>query len=101
MSVRWRWEPGEIGDSATVPAEELPLRQALTANPELRVIGVCGYFDLICSPASNAWVRDQLPPDQRTRVTSVGYAGGHATYLDDRARARIRVDVFRFFGWDR
>ncbi|MGE0440122.1 MAG: hypothetical protein AB7L66_00605 [Gemmatimonadales bacterium] len=99
MSVRWHWEPGENSDTTTVAVEDLPLRGALAADSALKVVAVCGFFDLICSPAANDWLRDQLPPALRARVLSVGYPGGHATYLDQEARARMKADVFRFFGW--
>ena len=101
MSVRWRWERGEQVDSSTVADTDLPLRQALTANASLRVFVACGYYDLICTPATNDWVRDQLPADLRERVAVAGFGGGHALYLDDDARAQLKTAVFRFFGVER
>lgn len=93
MSVRWRWEPGENSDTTSVA--DPPLRQAMTSNPALRVVAVCGWFDLICSPATNDWVRSQLPADLQTRIVTVGLAGGHAVYLDAEARVALKALVVR------
>lgn len=98
MSVRWRWEPDEEADSARLAAADLPLRRALAAVPGLKVFVACGYYDLLCNPAVNAWIRDRLPSNVRERVAVAAYHGGHATYLDRDARIRIKADVFRFFG---
>ncbi len=97
MSVRWKWAPGELADSVG-SAADLPLRRAMAANPDLKVFAACGYYDLICAPAANAWVRDHLPADLQRRVAVAGYHGGHATYLDTDARSRLKTDVACFFG---
>lgn len=96
MSVKWHWEPGENSDTAGVGTAP-PLRQAMEANPALRVLAVCGWYDLICTPAINDWVRAQLPPELQARVVTVGVSGGHAVYLDQEARATLKREAARLF----
>jgi carboxypeptidase C (cathepsin A) len=97
MSVRWQWAPGEQGDSTNGSAEDLPLRRAMAANPRLRVLAACGWYDLVCDPAVNTWIRDHLPAELKKRVTVAAFRGGHALYLDATARAALAIAAGSFF----
>src|SRR6185295_12980873 len=78
MSVRWNRPqavgagrenaPGPpaaaaAGRGAQASAPEQPLRRAMAANPSLEVMVGCGYYDLVCSYAGNAYVVSHLEPD--------------------------------------
>ena len=98
MSVRWSRGPAGtvaygIGAAADV---EQPLRRAMTINPSLVVLNICGYYDLVCSYYGNEVVAGQLEPGIKARVTVRGYGAGHATYTDDPIRLEIKRDVAAF-----
>ncbi len=85
--------PGS-GRGATPPTTTVePLRAALLADRELRVLSVCGYYDLMCAYASNEWVASHLDASIRDRVVTRAYAGGHAIYTDAAAQAALKRDV--------
>ena len=102
MSVRWNRAPAGASGTATPPSREAgaepdqPLRRAMTSNPSLQVLSVCGYYDLVCSYFGNEIIAGTLEADFKARVTVRGYAGGHATYTDDPVRLEIRRDVAAF-----
>jgi carboxypeptidase C (cathepsin A) len=88
---------GGGGGGRTAPAADAqPLRTAMRANPALRVLSMCGWYDLVCSAAGNASLGGALEPELRGRVTVRSYLGGHAIYTDRQARLDIRRDVAAF-----
>lgn len=96
---------GEVAARAVVVVAEVgvdeldvvrPMRRAMEANPRLLVFAACGYYDLICPPAANEWVRGQLPAPLRERARVAGHHGAHATYPDREARVRLKADGFAF-----
>jgi carboxypeptidase C (cathepsin A) len=104
MSVRWNRSPVDApsgntgrrsgGSSATPPDQ--PLRRAMIANPKLQVFVSCGYYDLVCSYAANAYLANHLDPEIPRNVISRGYGGGHALYTDQGAKLDLKRDVIKF-----
>ncbi len=85
---------GSVGRGATAPSAAVePLRAALLADRDLRVLSVCGYYDLMCAYAANQWVVSHLDASIRDRVVARVYAGGHAIYTDPAAQAALKRDV--------
>ena len=68
----------------------------MTANPQLRVMSSCGYFDLVCSYFANAQAAARLDPALAARVEVRNYGGGHAIYTEDKVRMELKPDVARF-----
>ena len=79
MSVRWNRGqakepsngangPGNIDGTAVPPKQ--PLRHAMTANPELQVFMACGYYDLVCSFAANAYLAAHLDANLARNVVA-------------------------------
>lgn len=104
MSVRWSRGPEvpsrntgrqETDGGSPTPLDQ-PLRRAMIANPKLQVLVACGYFDLICSPAANAYLTSHLDPEIPRNVISRGYGGGHAVYTDPSAQLELKRDVIKF-----
>lgn len=106
MSVKWKWTPAELANFSNEedqkekkPVEEpleLPLRNAMLANPQLQVFMASGYFDLVCSYAGNAAIATRLEPELRNRVITKVYPGGHAIYTDEACRLIMKRDVEEF-----
>jgi carboxypeptidase C (cathepsin A) len=95
MSVKWRWTPGERS-SDPAGEQDQPLRRAMQANPSLKVLVACGYFDLVCSYFANEYVVSQLAPELRSRVSVKSYGGGHAIYTEDAVRPAMKRDAAAF-----
>jgi carboxypeptidase C (cathepsin A) len=102
MSVRWNREqardpsngangPGSVGGTEVPPKQ--PLRRAMTANPELQVFVACGYYDLVCSFAANAYLAAHLDANLARNVVARAYSGGHAIYTDRGAQMELKRDV--------
>jgi len=90
MSVRWNRNP-----PGASPTEAF--RAAMTTNPDLRVLVVSGYYDLVSSYYAIEQAASQLPPDLGRRVIVRTYAGGHAIYTDDGVRHQFRLDATTFY----
>jgi len=97
-----RWDRGSLANrpaaaSASISATaEQPLRRALIANPSLRLLVVCGTYDLVCSYYENEWAVQHLEPALASRITVRTYAGGHEAYLNKPARAAMQRDLAAF-----
>lgn len=88
------WEKGvELTEATT------DLRQAIAADPRMKVLIVHGYDDLSCPYFVSRLVIDQMPisgdPD---RVKLAIYPGGHMFYSRPGSQAAFREDVKQVFG---
>jgi len=88
------WEKGvELTNAST------DLRQAVAADPKMKVLIVHGYDDLSCPYFISRLVIDQMPisgdPD---RVRLALYPGGHMFYSRPASQAAFRADVMQVFG---
>ena len=95
MSVRWNRPTGN--SAPAVPSSTDAFRAALNRNPDLRVLVVCGYYDLVFSYFAIEKAAAHLPADYARRVAVRTYAGGHAVYTDDSARHQFRTDAAAFY----
>jgi carboxypeptidase C (cathepsin A) len=124
MSVRWNRPAAEVAatnttrqasgnQSATAPGSapaptatatptptpsppDQPLRRVMIANPKLRVFVACGYYDLVCTYASNNYLAGHLEAEIPRNVIARGYGGGHALYTDEKAQMDFKRDVMKF-----
>jgi len=104
MSVKWNRGPGAgtaatasggTGGASTAPTEQ-PLRRAMTANLKLQALSACGYYDLVCNYAANAYLANSLDAEIARNVIARGYGGGHAIYTDKSAQLELKRDVVNF-----
>ncbi|MFI4966693.1 MAG: S10 family peptidase [Caulobacterales bacterium] len=88
------WEKGvELTDAAT------DLRQAVAADPKMRVLIAHGYDDLSCPYFVSRLVIDQMPiSGDPGRVKLAIYPGGHMFYSRPASQAAFRNDVMAVFG---
>ena len=74
------------------------LRQAVAADPKLRVTIVHGWNDLSCPFMGSILTVDQMPVmGDRTRVAVREYPGGHMFYSRPGSQASMRKDVQEMF----
>jgi carboxypeptidase C (cathepsin A) len=75
------------------------LRQALAADPKLRVLIVHGYGDLSCPFFASRLIVDQMPREAGASRTKLAlYPGGHMFYSRPDSGAAFRADVMALFG---
>jgi carboxypeptidase C (cathepsin A) len=87
-------------DSRALRTGAVPdLRQAVAADPKLRITIVHGWNDLSCPFMGSILTVDQMPVmGDPTRVAVVEYPGGHMFYSRPDSQAALRKDVQTMFG---
>ena len=74
------------------------LRQAVAADPKLRVMIVHGWNDLSCPFMGSVLTVNQMPVmGDPTRVSVHEYPGGHMFYTRETSREALRKDVMDMF----
>lgn len=74
------------------------LRQAVAADPKLRVMIVHGWNDLSCPFMGSVLSVNQIPVmGDPTRVSVHEYPGGHMFYTRESSRVALRQDVMSMF----
>ena len=88
------------GDSRALRAGAVDdLRQAVAADPKLRVLIAHGWNDLSCPFMGAVLTVDQMPVmGDAARVAVREYAGGHMFYSRPDSRASLRKNVQEMFG---
>ncbi len=75
------------------------LREAVAADPKLRVMIVHGWNDLSCPFMGSILIVDQMPVmGDPTRVSVHEYPGGHMFYTRAESRAELRKDAMEMYG---
>ncbi|RAK61385.1 peptidase S10 [Phenylobacterium hankyongense] len=92
--VNENWEKGiELTDAAT------DLRQAVAADPKMKVLIAHGYDDLSCPYFISRLIIDQMPiSGDPNRVRLSIYPGGHMFYSRPSSQAAFRRDVMSVYG---
>ena len=88
------WEKGvELTDATT------DLREAVAADPKMKVLIAHGYDDLSCPYFVSRLVIDQMPiGGDASRVKLAIYPGGHMFYSRSASQAAFRSDVMAVYG---
>jgi len=74
------------------------LREAIAADPKLRVLIVHGWNDLSCPFMGSVLTVDQIPVmGDPTRVAVHEFPGGHMFYTRESSRADLRKDVMDMY----
>ncbi len=95
FDVNKLWDRGEDLREGSVPQ----LRQAVAADPKLRVLIVHGWNDLSCPFMGSVLTVDQMPVmGDPTRVAVREYPGGHMFYTRPDSRTALRNDVKEMYG---
>jgi carboxypeptidase C (cathepsin A) len=75
------------------------LRQAVAADPKLRVLIAHGWNDLSCPFMGSVLTVDQMPVmGDATRIAVHEYPGGHMFYSRPHSQAALRKDAEEMFG---
>jgi carboxypeptidase C (cathepsin A) len=73
------------------------LRQAMTRNPDLRVLMASGHFDLACPYFDTIYTVDHLglPPELRGHVRIAQFEAGHMMYIRRSEHRKLRDEIVR------
>lgn len=75
------------------------LRQALAADPKLKVLIAHGYGDISCPFFASRLIVDQMPREAgAARTTLALYPGGHMFYSRPGSMGSFRTDVMKLYG---
>ena len=92
--VNEAWSRDNELRSGSVPQ----LRQAVAADPKLRVLIVHGWNDLSCPFMGSVLTVEQMPVmGDPTRVAVHEYPGGHMFYTREPSRVELRKDVMEMY----
>jgi carboxypeptidase C (cathepsin A) len=86
------WDQGQPG----APAEAL--RSAMTQQGALKVLVICGYYD-VATPFNgieHTFSHMSLEPAIRKNVTFTYYEAGHMMYVEKKSREKLHKDVAAF-----
>jgi carboxypeptidase C (cathepsin A) len=86
---------GFAHDGQALPDTIPDLAAALAQNPNLKVLSVNGYHDLVTPFFQTERDLARLGPIPNLQLRF--YQGGHMTYLDDGARASEKADLAQFY----
>jgi carboxypeptidase C (cathepsin A) len=83
------WDQGPVGG----PAEAL--RSAMTQQTYLKLLVVCGYYDLATpyNGIETTVSHMMLEPSVRKNVSFTYYEAGHMMYIDKKAREKLHRDI--------
>ena len=86
------WDQGQPGAVAEA------LRSAMTQESTLKVLVVCGYYDLATpfDGIEHTVSHMNLEPSIRKNVSFTYYEAGHMMYIDKRQREKLHKDVDEF-----
>jgi len=92
--VNRMWERDNDLRRGSVP----DLREAVAADPKLRVLIVHGWNDLSCPFMGSVLTVDEMPVmGDPTRVAVKEFPGGHMFYTRDTSRIALRKDVMEMY----
>ena len=92
--VNKMWDRGDDLRQGSVPQ----LRQAVAADPKLRVLIVHGWNDLSCPFMGSILTANQIPVmGDVTRVAVREYPGGHMFYTRESSRMELRKEVMEMY----
>jgi carboxypeptidase C (cathepsin A) len=90
--VSRNWAPRQQAESV------VDLRQALAADPKLKVLIAHGYGDISCPYFASRLIIDQMPAEAgKARTQLALYPGGHMFYSRPDSMASLRRDVMRLY----
>lgn len=89
----WKWDVSN--DHVNLSPD---LASAITTNPHLKILVMCGHTDLATPPAGMEYsIRHLgLPADLRANIGFAYYDAGHMFYLNPPDRAKMRADLIKF-----
>lgn len=91
------WDYGRGGEGYPDTSEDL--RQALVQNPHMKLMFLCGYYDLACAYWGMHFTVNHmdLGPAQMSRISWNFYPAGHMMYIEQGSREKMKKDLDAFY----
>jgi carboxypeptidase C (cathepsin A) len=91
------WDYGSFANRYVSASDTL--REAMTANPYLKVFAACGHYDLATPQYAMQYTRDHLglEPERRDNFTLDFYEAGHMMYVHEPSLVKLRKDLLKFY----
>jgi carboxypeptidase C (cathepsin A) len=85
-------------DQTGYPLVAETLRAAMSQQPGLKVLVVCGYYDVATASHAVEYTVDHmgLEPEIRKNIGFTYYESGHMVYIDQKAHDKLHKDVDEF-----
>ncbi len=98
VNRQWQWHRTDRGSPSAVNVSS-DLRDAMTANPYLRVFSANGIYDLATPFFATEYSLAHLGinPALQPHITFGYYPAGHMIYLNPVAHAALKADLARFY----
>jgi carboxypeptidase C (cathepsin A) len=92
-------QPWSFGRQTRYPDASNTLRQAMSANPYLKLFVASGYYDLATPPATVQYSVEhmRLPAELQKNIDHKFYEGGHMMYIHEPSMEKLRKDVEAFY----
>ncbi|MEM9592940.1 MAG: peptidase S10 [Acidobacteriota bacterium] len=93
----WPWDYSSHGNRYVNMSETL--RGAMTRNPNLQVLFLCGYYDFATPYFDSVYTISHmgLAPEQRRNVDIAFYEAGHMMYVRDVDHGKLKRDLVEHF----
>ncbi len=88
----------DYGNGGRTPDTSEMLRRALEQNPHMKIMLVCGWYDLACPYFGMRYVMDHLGEQEKLKknIRFRYFPAGHMVYIDTTSRKKLAHDVSEF-----
>ncbi|HET7757569.1 MAG TPA: hypothetical protein VFK87_09965 [Steroidobacteraceae bacterium] len=98
IGEKWKWTHKTDGGEQPLVNSDVDLAQALVQDVNLKVLVLCGYYDLATPFSATEYVMSHLgvPPAASERIKLKYYEAGHMMYVHPPSAAKMKRDLDAF-----
>lgn len=98
VNRNWDWDTGNSGAGFINVAENL--REAMAADPHLKVFVANGYYDIATPFFATEYTMDHLSiePGLKSNIDMQYYESGHMMYIHPPSLVKLKEDLAKFIG---
>jgi carboxypeptidase C (cathepsin A) len=95
---KWKWTHKTAEGEQPIVNSDVDLAQALVQDVNLKVLVLCGYYDLATPFSATEYVMSHLgvPPAASARIKLEYYEAGHMMYVHPPSLAKMKRDLDEF-----
>jgi carboxypeptidase C (cathepsin A) len=95
---KWKWTHKTAEGEQPIVNSDVDLAQALVQDVNLKVLVLCGYYDLATPFSATEYVMSHLgvPPTASARIQLKYYEAGHMMYVHPPSLAKMKRDLDEF-----
>lgn len=98
IGEKWKWTHKTAEGEQPIVNSDVDLAQALVQDVNLKVLVLCGYYDLATPFSATEYVLSHLgvPPAASARIQLKYYEAGHMMYVHPPSLAKMKHDLDEF-----